>query len=109
MSRNKFLYSLALSGCLLISSASLVNAQIQNISEDAAINASSTIKLKVGRGINLKLPEGVKVYKGWIDNGSIAEVDGDRPFVQGASLLHLKAKRAALEKVDLNFDIFQEA
>ena len=78
-----------------------VLAQTQTITEQQAVNGVPTISLKVNQGMNLKLPSGIRVYKGWLDDGTIAQVDGDRPFEQGASILHLVARKPGETQLSL--------
>ena len=78
-----------------------VMAQTQTITEQQAVNAVPTISLKVNQGMNLKLPSGVRVYKGWLDDGTLAQVDGDRPFEQGASIIHLVARKPGQTQLSL--------
>ncbi|WP_024546931.1 hypothetical protein [Picosynechococcus sp. NKBG15041c] len=78
-----------------------VLAQTQRISAQAAQHQVPTIALKVNQGVNLTLPDGVLVYKGWLDDGSLIQLDGDRPFEQGASILHLVAHQAGQAQLSL--------
>jgi hypothetical protein len=79
-----------------------VLAQTQRISAQAAQHQVPTIALKVNQGVNLTLPDGVLAYKGWLDDGSLIQLDGDRPFEQGASILHLVANQAGQAQTRLN-------
>lgn len=78
-----------------------VLAQTQRISAQAAQHQVPTIRLKVNQGVNLTLPDGVLAYKGWLDDGSLIQLDGDRPFEQGASILHLVAHQAGQAQLSL--------
>lgn len=78
-----------------------VLAQTQRISAQAAQHQVPTIALKVNQGVNLTLPDGVVAYKGWLDDGSLIQLDGDRPFEQGASILHLLAHQAGKTQLSL--------
>lgn len=82
-------------------SGSPVLAQTQRITEQAAKNQIPTITLKVNQGVNLNLPDGILAYKGWLDDGSMVQIDGDRPFEQGASILHLVAYQAGQTQLSL--------
>ncbi|WP_223209963.1 hypothetical protein [Picosynechococcus sp. NKBG042902] len=78
-----------------------VLAQTQRISAEAAQRQVPTIALKVNQGVNLTLPDGVLAYKGWLDDGSLIQLDGDRPFEQGASVLHLVANQTGQAQLSL--------
>ena len=95
------LTALAISISLLGMSSIPALAQVQTVSEDQAINSVPRIQLKVNQGINLKLPSGTLVYKGWLDDGTLAQLDGDRPFEQGASILHIVARKSGTTQLSL--------
>jgi hypothetical protein len=47
------------------------------------------LSVGVNRPTHIKAPRGFKFYKGWLDNNLIADVDSDRPFQSGASMVYL--------------------
>lgn len=97
----KFLSKLSIFMLIFGFSGSPVLAQTQRITEQAARNQVPTITLKVNQGVNLNLPDGILAYKGWLDDGSMVQIDGDRPFEQGASILHLVAYQAGQTQLSL--------
>jgi predicted negative regulator of RcsB-dependent stress response len=92
------LLPLTITGTLLAAPV-MVNAQ--PITEQQAQSQTPTLKLKPNQGINVQLPPGVRAYKGWLDDGSIAQIDSDRPFEDGATILHLVGRNAGTSKLSL--------
>ncbi|NJN74743.1 MAG: hypothetical protein HC799_19125 [Limnothrix sp. RL_2_0] len=97
----KFLSKLSIFMLVFGFSGSSVLAQTQRITEQAARNQVPIISLKVNQGVNLNLPDGVLAYKGWLDDGSMVQIDGDRPFELGASILHLVAYQVGQTQLSL--------
>jgi DNA-binding transcriptional MerR regulator len=98
----KNLLALALAGALFVPVGAM--AATQNISESQARGDSGSvpsIKLAINNGLPIKMPSGYRVYKGWLDNDSLAEVDGDRPFQDGASIVYLVARTRGSGKLTL--------
>lgn len=98
----KHLISLLLVGYLLAPVGAI--AATQNISETQARGEAGSIpiiKLNLNSGLPIKMPSGYRVYKGWLDNDSLAEIDGDRPFDQGASIVYLVARTRGSGKLSL--------
>lgn len=80
------------------------HAATQSIPEAQARGDSGTIptiNLALNSGLPIKMPSGYRVYKGWLDNDTLAEVDGDRPFDQGASIIYLVARTRGTAKLSL--------
>jgi hypothetical protein len=98
----KKLLALALAGALSVPVGAM--AATQNISESQARGDSGSvpsIKLAINNGLPIKMPSGYRVYKGWLDNDSLAEVDSDRPFQDGASIVYLVARTRGSGKLTL--------
>jgi hypothetical protein len=99
---NKLL-NLSLVGLLLTSPVSAI-AATQTITGSQAQGESGsipTIKLALNIGLPIKMPQGWRIYKGWLDNSTLAEVDGDRPFEQGATILYLVGRKAGAGKLSM--------
>lgn len=97
------LLNLSLIGLLLTSPVSAI-AATQTITEVQAQGESGTIptiKLALNVGVPIKMPNGWRIYKGWLDNNTLAEVDGDRPFEQGATILFLVGRKAGAGKLSM--------
>jgi hypothetical protein len=60
-----------------------------------------TIKVALNVGVPIKMPTGWRIYKGWLDNNTRAEVDGDRPFEQGATVLFLVGRSSGSGKLSM--------
>jgi hypothetical protein len=60
-----------------------------------------TVKLALNVGVPIKMPTGWRIYKGWLDNNTRAEVDGDRPFEQGATVLFLVGRSSGSGKLSM--------
>lgn len=96
------LFSLLIAGSILLTPCVALAAS-QSIAESQARGDSgtiATIKLGLNSGLPIKLPQGYRAYKGWLDN-DIAEVDSDRPFEQGASIIYLVARTRGSAKLSL--------
>ena len=97
------LISLPLIGLLLTASVPAL-AVTQSITGSQAQGESATIptiRLGLNVGLPIKMPQGWRIYKGWLDNNTLAEVDGDRPFEQGASILYLVGRAAGAGKLSM--------
>jgi hypothetical protein len=97
------LLNLSLIGLLLASPISAI-AATQTITEVQAQGESGaipTIKLALNVGVPIKMPNGWRIYKGWLDNNTLAEVDGDRSFEQGATILFLVGRKAGAGKLSM--------
>jgi hypothetical protein len=98
------LFCLSICGFLFLTPLSAVLAAPQVISESQAQGETGsipTIKLALNSGVPIKLPDGYRVYKGWLDNHTLAEIDGDRPFEQGASIVYLVGRNAGTGKLSM--------
>jgi hypothetical protein len=98
------LFSFPLIGLLLTCSVPAALAATQTITGSQAQGESGTIptvRLALNVGLPIKMPQGWRIYKGWLDNNTLAEVDGDRPFEQGASILYLVGRAAGAGKLSM--------
>jgi hypothetical protein len=99
---NKF-FALPLISLLLTASVPAL-AATQTITGSQAQGESDTIPtihLARNVGLPIKMPQGWRIYKGWLDNNTLAEVDGDRPFEQGASILYLVGRTTGAGKLSM--------
>jgi hypothetical protein len=100
--RNKLL-TLALFG-LLCCPISRTIAATQSFSESQVqgeIGKIATIKMALNVGVPIKMPSGSTIYKGWLDNHTLAEIDGDRPFESGANIIYLVGRTTGVGKLSL--------
>jgi hypothetical protein len=61
----------------------------------------ATIKMALNVGVPIKMPSGSTIYKGWLDNHTLAEIDGDRPFESGANIIYLVGRTTGVGKLSL--------
>lgn len=80
----KLLFALFLLGTISLPSIA-TPVQFVNLRDDLV----TSLKVGLNRPTHIKAPKGFKFYKGWLDNNLVADVDSDRPFQSGASMVYL--------------------